>query len=187
MPTFCDKFGAMKRLAYFLPDAAAAALLLWVSAPLFVVSFTTIPDPPCWFRPAELYTAKPVVWSSSHSLLLLVGVLLTLGWVVARRGFWTKPDWNKSWIANAVVWIWFIPLIVVLLIAQSSTSFEVHGGCIQLGGPEFDAYNSADLVVFMLVLSGPVLLLFSAIMTTCLWASIRFAHPSHAKGSEKDF
>lgn len=168
----------MKRLFYFIPDVLFVSVLLAVAAPLMVSSFSTIPEPPCWFRPAGLFVAKPVIWSASHSVLLITSVLLIVGWCIARQGFWTRSSWNASWLTNLAVWVFFLPLFGAHFLLQSAVSFEVYGGCIQLGGPEFDAFNSADMVFFFLIIGAPVWFTVSAVLTAAIWSSVRFVHPN---------
>lgn len=136
-----------------------AAYALWIT----YQSYTLIPAPPCdWWAFVDLPENPPGMGKPQLALIALLVVIFT-ALSCALRSRILRP---------VLFFVVMVPLLIVLLPLIGVVDMEIHGGCVQLGGPEFSRYNSLQSLIFFLVTGGVIYALISAIAASLLFAVI---------------
>ena len=141
------------------------ALFLAYAGWITYESYTVIPNPPCdWWKFVTPPQEPPGLGKPQFALITGIAVMLATYFLFAH----SKKKRTKLFFAFT------IPLLTVVVPLIGVVDMEIHGGCIQLGGPEISRYNSFESLVVLLIFGAPFYVFIAGVVSAFMFASVYF-------------
>lgn len=148
------------------------ALILASDLQVIHASYNTLPAPPCdWWSRVPAPDMPPGLGNPQLAFLALSVALFAVTAVAIRS------ERNRPILFFALM----IPLMTLAVLLLAVVDLEIHGGCVQLGGPELSRYNSLEALALLAIIGFPVNMIVGTVLALILWGAVWAARRADGK------